>query len=127
MPLPTLRLPMASTSSLVFFGLTESCCWTGFSCAFCCCSEGGATLAGSDVGGGLCAKTVLAASAPKIVNRVACRRIACIAFHLRLTVVYTSNTSGLHKPSLSLRCQVEQRGFLHLQDSVRFDEKFRRQ
>jgi len=46
MPLPTLRLPMASTSSLEFFGLTVSFCSTGFCWPACVCSEGGSTLRG---------------------------------------------------------------------------------
>src|SRR6267142_6945055 len=58
MPLPTMRLPMASTSSLEFFGLTVSFCSTGFCWPACVCSEGGVDFAGSGAGGGLCANTV---------------------------------------------------------------------
>src|SRR5262245_30968216 len=69
---------MASTSSLEFFGLTLSCCWTGFSWLFWVCSEGGAILVGSCVGGGLCAKAVLGANAPIKNNLLVCRRTSCL-------------------------------------------------
>src|SRR5579871_261570 len=78
MPLPTLRFPIASTSSLLFLGSTVSFCWTGVSCDFCVPSEGGGALEGSEVGGGLCAQATLAASAVKAASLEACRRIDCI-------------------------------------------------
>src|ERR1700747_1566919 len=76
MPLPTLRFPMASTSSLEFFGLTVSCCCTGLSCEACGFSDAGVVFAGSGAGGGLCANTVPAAKVASTPNRSALPRIA---------------------------------------------------
>src|SRR6266849_7385213 len=76
MPLPTLRLPMASTSSLEFLGLTVSFCSIGFCCPAWVCSEAGRVLAGSGVGGGLWAQAVPVASPPKSANLSVCRRMS---------------------------------------------------
>ena len=111
MPLPGFRLPMASTSSLEFFGLTLSCCWTG-----CCwlgwvCSEGGATLAGlasaADFALARCSlPTPLKVSVYWLVGE----SLAC--HHLRLSRVYTQTPDGLLMIPQRLRCSLRCEGFL---------------
>src|SRR5205085_4391717 len=95
----TLRLPIASTSSLEFLGLTVSFWGTGCSepgCCACGCVACCVVLEGSCGGGSwLCgdAKTGIARRAlPSIKLRV-CLRMAFIK-HLCLPVVYTPNSRG---------------------------------
>src|SRR6185436_17049154 len=110
-PLPTLRFPTASTSSLVFFGLTVSCCWTGFSWLFWVCSEGGGTFVGSCVGGGLCAQALLAASAPTIITWLVRRRISCITPPpARFTIHPFAFRAAI--PLNPVRCGLSGEGFL---------------
>src|SRR5882672_1041054 len=104
MPLPTLRLPMASTSYLEFLGFTVSCCWTGWEAAGCWvfgCAVG-CSLAGSfggSLGGSwLCGRAKAGATARALtkVNFRACRRIDCISCTSAYPRVYTSKPPGRH-------------------------------
>src|SRR5882762_552599 len=105
MPLPTLRLPMASTSSLEFLGLTVSCCWTGWEVVGCCvCGLAvGCSLAGSSGGSGLCGRAKAGAAARALINVSfrACRRTDCISCTSAYPRVYTPKAPGRH-----LQCSI---------------------
>src|ERR1700687_5553242 len=113
MPLPTLRLPMASTSSLEFLGLTVSFCWTGVCCPAWVCSEVGCVLAGSGVGGGLCASTVPPAKVARSPSLSALPRVSFMVSASHFAFEYTPASYSLDELlSLRIRCQGLEEGFL---------------
>src|SRR5260370_35489338 len=95
MHLPTLRLPIASTSSLEFLGVTVSFCWTGWDpvcCWVCCWAGGGGVFAGSWLGGSCvwgAAKAEPATRALTSPGFRVFRRIFCIYVTSAYQVSYT--------------------------------------